>query len=262
MRSLEQALYDHELIVLRVIGEWWELDLTGSEKASCVAELQQTLSSLDMAREINFLPLEDAKALADLGAQGGRIPVAAFARDFGDVRLMGPGRLEREEPWLDPTSPAEALWYRGVLYRGFDETSEGVLEYYYLPQELMTGFTQLAEETPVKEKPRHAVIAVPAPKGWLEEKSDIVDDLTTVLALAQQGIIQPGNQEWTRFLINPAAASPRAPARAACGCLRPRPRLPTASRTAGSYGGSRCVAGPARHRMLRGPFPVLRASDT
>ena len=99
MRSLEQALYDHELTVLRVIGEWWELDLTGSEKASCVKELQQTLTSLDMAREMNFLPPEDARALADLGAQGGRIPVAAFTRDYGEVRLMGPGRLEREEPF-------------------------------------------------------------------------------------------------------------------------------------------------------------------
>lgn len=203
MRSLEQALFDHELIVLRVIGEWWELDLTGSEKASCVKELQQTLAALDMSREMNFLPPEDARALAELTAQGGRIPVAAFARDFGEVRLMGPGRLEREEPWLDPVSPAEALWYRGFLYRGFDETSEGVLEYFYLPQELISGLPQPAAETPPREEPRHALSAVSAPKEWLAEKSDIVDDLTTVLALAQQGLIQPGNQEWTRFLINP-----------------------------------------------------------
>ncbi len=203
MRSLEQALYDHELIVLRVIGEWWELDLTGSEKPGCVKELQQTLVSLDMAREMNFLPPEDAKALADLAAQGGRIPVAAFTRDHGEIRLMGPGRLEREEPWLDPVSPAEALWYRGFLYRGFDETSEGVLEYYYLPQELMAGFPQPADAQPAKEGPPRAVSTVATPKEWMAEKSDIVDDLTTVLALAQQGMIQPGSQEWTRYLINP-----------------------------------------------------------
>ena len=32
---------------------------------------------------------------------------------------MGPGKMEREEPWLDPANAAESLWYRGFLFRGF-----------------------------------------------------------------------------------------------------------------------------------------------
>jgi hypothetical protein len=147
---------------------------------------------------------------------GGRMPVATFARDHGDVRLMGPGRLEREEPWFDPANPAEALWYRGFLYRGFDETAEGVIEFFYLPEEFLQQFPKLpkqnapvretaVKQTAVKERPPHKTaisetvlretavafmtptLAPAAPSASL---TDAVDDLTTLLLLAQQAILQ------------------------------------------------------------------------
>lgn len=140
MRTLEQALFDHELITLRVIGEWWELDLTGADKVACVKALAATLAQLDMLAESSYLPPEEASALLALAAAGGQIPLGTFSRQHGEVRLMGPGRLEREEPWFDPVSAAEALWYRGFLYRAFDETSDGLVEFYYLPTELNAQF--------------------------------------------------------------------------------------------------------------------------
>ncbi len=142
MRTLKQALADHELIVLRVIGEWWELDLTGSDKTSSVNELAITLENLNMTMERDHSPPEEADALNALIANNGRMPVAIFARDHGDVRMMGPGKLEREEPWFDPQNAAEALWYRGMLYRGFDDTAEGLIEFYYLPSELYAQFDE------------------------------------------------------------------------------------------------------------------------
>ena len=48
MRSLEQALTDHDLVLLRVIGEWWELDLTGEDKATSVKEVATALTRLDL----------------------------------------------------------------------------------------------------------------------------------------------------------------------------------------------------------------------
>ncbi len=130
MRSLEQALLDHELIVLRVIGEWLGLDLTGTDKATSVDQIADAMLQTDLVSEMEYLEPEEAAALADLVRQGGRAPVAVFARDHGEVRLMGPGRMEREEPWLDPASPAESLWYRGVLYTGIDQKDDGTLEFY------------------------------------------------------------------------------------------------------------------------------------
>lgn len=203
MHSLEVALQDRELIVLRVIGEWWELDLTGVDKAASVKALAGRLAQVDMPQELMFLPAEEAEALRALVAGNGRVPVATFSREHGEVRLMGPGRLEREEPWFDPTSPAEALWYRGFLYRGFDETAEGMIEFYYLPDELLAQFPQ---EKQVVEEPAavvSALAAVAAPASWATAVTDAVDDLTTLLALAQQTQFQSGGLDWPRYLLNP-----------------------------------------------------------
>jgi hypothetical protein len=185
MRNLEQALRDHELITIRVIGEWWELDLTGMEKNEAVDVLAGALTRLDMQQEMAYLPPEEAAALQDLISQGGRAAVAAFNRLYGEVRLMGPGRMEREEPWLDPASPLEALWYRGFLFRAFDDTAEGVLEFYYLPQELLEQFpsivTEDEQETPALLEP------IEAPAGTTSRGLvNSVDDLTTLIAAALQ----------------------------------------------------------------------------
>ena len=113
MRNLEQALLEHELLVLRVIGEWLGLDLTGTDKAAAVSQLTAALAQVDLVNEMEYLEPEEAAALADLVRQGGRAPVAVFARDHGEVRLLGPVKLEREEPWLDPASPSASRWSRG-----------------------------------------------------------------------------------------------------------------------------------------------------
>ncbi len=202
MRSLPQALPDHELIVLRVIGEWWEMELTGADKAACVKALVERLGQLDMAQEMIYLPPEEAEALQELAAHNGRVPVAAFSRVHGEVRLMGPGRLEREEPWLDPVSPAEALWYRGFLYRGFDETAEGVIEFYYLPDELLVQFPRPAAPTVVKETAVSTLQPAAKPDAWETAVIDAVDDLTTILALAQRTQFQSGGLDWPRYLLN------------------------------------------------------------
>ncbi len=220
MHSLTQALQEHELIVLRVIGEWWDLDLTGSGKAACVKELTAALAELNFPEEVSYLPPEEAAGVQALVQAGGQMPVAAFARDFGDVRLMGPGRLEREEPWFDPANAAEALWYRGFLYRGFDETAEGVIEFYYLPEEFMAQFPK--PEKKGKAASVNTVPAVATPVTTSEstpallplsltltpppDVTDVVDDMTTLITLAQQDGLQSGLLDETiPFLLNPDA---------------------------------------------------------
>ncbi len=91
MRTLLKALQEHELIVLRVIGEWWELDLTGEDKAASCKALAERLAQLDFAQEILYLGPEEAAAIQTLVQSNGRSPVAAFERLHGEVRLMGPG---------------------------------------------------------------------------------------------------------------------------------------------------------------------------
>lgn len=205
MRTLEQALLDHDLIVLRVIAEWLDLDLTGADKAQSVKQLAAVLTAVDLAEEIEGLEPEEAEALAALVREGGRAPVAVFSRMHGEVRAMGPGRLEREEPWLDPISPAEALWYRGFLYRGFDQTNEGLLEFYYVPPELLARLQPSAAATVVRETAAAPILLpIDPPEGARPPIDDAVDDLTTLLALAQRTGLQPDRLPDLRgLLMNP-----------------------------------------------------------
>ena len=183
MRSLEQALFDHELITLRVIGEWWELDLTGTDKSGSVNALAEALAKVDMQQEMLFLPPEEEAAMRDLVAQGGRAPVAVFSREHGDVRMIGPGRMEREEPWLDPISATEALWYRGFVFRGFDETADDLLEFYYIPSELMAAFPQAGQIE--EQQPNLSLLPLDTiPQEFVVSSTTAVDDLTTLLAVA------------------------------------------------------------------------------
>ncbi len=182
MRTLEQALFEHELITLRVIGEWWELDLTGLDKPACVRALAQTLAGLDLKTEMRYLQPEEAAALQALVDAGGRMPVAAYSRQHGEVRTMGPGRMEREEPWFDPVSPAEVLWYRGFLFRGFDEAGDTLAEFYFVPHELLDNLPAPARE----EDGSISFAPVSPPATFSQAPTSAVDDLTTILSLAQR----------------------------------------------------------------------------
>ncbi len=194
MVTLERALSEHPLILLRVLGEWWELDLTGYDAQASAKAVAAALRQVDMAQELLYMPEEEAAALRDLTAAGGKLPVATFSRLHGAVRQMGPGRLEREEPWLDPESAAEGLWYRGFLYRGFDETPEGLIEFYYLPQELWEKLAAVMQPPVVSSPAPTAATLQPVagPEHHTSAPDNAVDDLTTILAVAQR---YPLNEE-------------------------------------------------------------------
>lgn len=208
MRTIEQALLEHDLIVLRVIAEWLGLDLTGADKAASAHQLAQMLAQVDVRQEMEYLEPEEQSALNDLVGQGGRVPVAVFERQHGEVRLMGPGRMEREEPWLDPISATESLWYRGFLYRGFDETPEGAIEFYFLPKEMLAQFSTVAAvpngglTTAVSPTSLTPVASVD-PTTATDASADAVDDLTSLLALAQRTGLQPDKlPDLTALLID------------------------------------------------------------
>ena len=93
MRTLEQALLDHELIVLRVIAEWLGLDLTGADKAESVEQVAAALAGVGLLEGVEYLEPEGAAALGGLVRLGGRGAGAVFSRDPGAVRAMGAGRL-------------------------------------------------------------------------------------------------------------------------------------------------------------------------
>src|SRR5512136_473773 len=139
MRSLRQCLLDTDAVVLRVIAERWSLNPIGLKPRDLVERLEETISSPAQAASIlEELPGAEQDALRALLAAGGTLPVANFSQRFGSIRSVGPARLEREQLWRTPISPAENLWYLGLLYRGFEQLPTGAMrEVFFAPAELL-----------------------------------------------------------------------------------------------------------------------------
>lgn len=144
MRTLAQSLQDRDLGFLRLIQEQWNLDLRLRERKSGSEQLAQGMlgSNLQLDR---LLP-ESREVLEALLRNGGIYPLSALIRQFGQLREMGQGKRDREEPWLKPISPLEELWYRGLLFRAFLDSKTGPQEFAYIPIDLIPLLPELPAE--------------------------------------------------------------------------------------------------------------------
>ncbi|MBL8056393.1 MAG: hypothetical protein JNK29_06815, partial [Anaerolineales bacterium] len=137
MPPLERVLTDYDLSLLRVVAEHWGLELTAPSQREAALQLaRHLLDPLRLTEAVAGLPAEARAALEALRAAGGRLPRARFARAHGEVRAMGPARREREQPWRNAPSPAEALWYRALSAHGFFESEAGPQEFTFIPEDL------------------------------------------------------------------------------------------------------------------------------
>jgi hypothetical protein len=138
------------------------------------------------------------------------MPWVNFARRFGEVREIGAGRRDREQPHLHPSSSAEILWYRALLARSFFDTEKGPQEFAYIPDDLrmaleFAGFgdNQVETVTPpqadkssslsrAKEKEPLGRPASPAEKAFPIPANDgILDEACTLLATLRMGMETP-----------------------------------------------------------------------
>jgi len=135
------------------------------------------------------LPGDQRQVLEALLAAGGRMPLRVFAREWGQIRTMGPGRLEREQPWQEPTSPAEGLWYKGFIFRAFEQGPEGTYEVVFAPPELQAHLP--ASSTPL---PVIALEPTPKPTAVRLASDTLLDDACTLLAYLQNEQMRPSPQ--------------------------------------------------------------------
>jgi hypothetical protein len=169
MRSLEASLNSHPLAMLRGIAELRGVALTTNGRAEAASQLAAVLAEADATEKaLGGCSPAANEAWTVLRDAGGRMKLPAFARSYGPLRPIGPGRLEREAIWRQPESPAEELWFLGLIFRGFTDLGDGLVEYVHIPDDLMpTGTADFAvrvaarppgpapAEAPVH--PRHAI---------------------------------------------------------------------------------------------------------
>jgi hypothetical protein len=180
MRSLRQCLLDTDAAVLRVIAERWSIDPIGLKPRELVDRLEETISAPARATALlDGLPSAEREALRALLAAGGTLPVANFSQRFGSIRSVGPARLEREQLWRNPISPAENLWYLGLLYRGFEQLPNGAMrEVFFAPAEL-TPLLPLLKAPDRSVEPLEIAVT---PTEIRSSGEALADDLCTILS--------------------------------------------------------------------------------
>ncbi len=178
MQTLHQSLQDHDRGQLLIIAELWGIELPAGQTPQVAAQLAEKMLSGDAAKEQAASLAPSARdALARILSRGGSMPMAEVIRRYGPLREMGPGRRDRDKPWRNPTSPVEALWYRGLIARAFADTAKGPQEFAFVPKDLRARLPHLQLN---EAKPYGA--ATEPPSRFHSAGTAAVDDATTLLA--------------------------------------------------------------------------------
>lgn len=195
MRTLRACLLDEPLPRLMAMADLWDAPLEAtSQKDVAEALAAHILVESNLLREHDSLPDEARAALDTLLGAGGKMPLASFERRAGAIRPMGPGKLERERPWLTPDNAAEVLWYRGFISRAFDKAPGAPTEMIFVPSDLLAllsaASSALSDEALPEQSPtQHAARST--------HDSPLLDDVVTILCHIQNGDVKlKANGEW------------------------------------------------------------------
>ncbi len=176
MPTLGRTLQDLDSGHLRVIAELWGIDPPRGTEAEAVAALARQMLEPGLTAEIaQTLPVACSDALTFLLGRGGRAALAELGLRFGPMRIVGPGRRDREQPWRHPQAALEGLWYRGMIALGFYETTTGPQEFAFIPDDLLAILRPLSP-------PTSGVVSPSPPPHSIREAGGGADDAVTLLA--------------------------------------------------------------------------------
>ncbi len=181
MVCLHRFLVDYDMAMLRALAQSRGVTLSTNRQTEAVDKLSTALlDPLSVRVALAHLSEDGRAALAVLLAAGDKMRVSRFARRFGQVRSIGPGRLQREAPWKKPANASEELLYSGLVFRGFSEDQAGPGEFVFVPEDLVP---LLPRSDP--EKTPFLVQEVPTPTSHVDGGSALVRDLFKLLVFLQ-----------------------------------------------------------------------------
>ena len=138
MPDLQHCLQSQDLGFLKIVADFWGVDFAAPDARQGLPWLAESLLVPALVLEVaEALPETTRNALDALQANGGWMPWSRFVRDYGGLREVGPGRRDREKPYLKPISATEVLWYRGMIGRDFLRRDGELQECVYIPDDLL-----------------------------------------------------------------------------------------------------------------------------
>ena len=150
MKPLKEALIDYNLAELQAIAAKRGASEPQNQKRETISALaDELLSPALMEITLQDLSAEETEALQSLVAAGGVVEARKFARIYGAIRNMGANQLQREKPWEKPVNPAESLWFRGLIFKGFHHTVHGPEEVVFIPTDVQQTLPFSAPKTPI-----------------------------------------------------------------------------------------------------------------
>jgi len=182
--NLHQLLEAHTWRMLRAISQTHGAPFdTHWSKARAAAAVYRLLSaSHAAANAASSLPPDARAALRSLLLCGGPMPAQPFLDHFGPVRPFRPWREDSPPaPWRHPVSPAEHLWFLGLIY--FVSSDEG---------DLVTIPDDLLPLLPVPESPSPPQQSEPPPHSTTDPLLTIVH----LLAYLQGTDVHPIADRW------------------------------------------------------------------
>lgn len=189
MRNIYRTLQDTDAGVLAVLAKCWKVNISGLDPQAAIQAIGAAMLDPVQAERVWASLTDDQRgALQMLIGSGGKMPLAKFARLFGDIRQMGPAQIARANPLDNPASVAEALYYRGLIAQAFEQADTGPRVVVYIPpdlvKELPVRSTSYSNLGAVADQPA-AFTVLETVEGAQPADTSIVDDLTTLLAFSQ-----------------------------------------------------------------------------
>ena len=160
--------------------------MASPDPRQAVQELSAAMLDSQLVLEIiESLPDDAKESLEALLQEKGRIPWQDYTRRYGILRDAGPAKRDREKIYLDPVSAVETLYFRGLIARAFFETSSGLLEFAYIPDDLILLMPK--KQAPAAVQPGR--MATPDERKFTQLANDrILDDACTLLASYRMGL--------------------------------------------------------------------------
>lgn len=202
MLNLLASLQQMDEAILKSIAQYWGVNINRLESREIPRALEAEMRNPETASRI-WDKLDDVQrgALQMLISSKNQLQAPIFERMHGEIRRLGRGGIERENPINHPKSVAEGLFYRGLIFVGYATTETGSREIVYIPSELInalpthkTTYDDLGdfvpENMPTPTRLNRDEIQLEAIEAdYLENitvaDTTIIDDMTTLLGYLQ-----------------------------------------------------------------------------